>query len=110
MSKEETQQEKIIRLEQTVEQLNSDVNELKRDFKGIRSELTTWFDRLDGRVQDLRLSQTRLEEQMVLRGALEDQIRDELREAKRFRAKVLLALASGFISLVIYLIQDMFLR
>ncbi len=101
-------QQKINLLERSVESLTIDVNEVKQDVKQFRQELCSWFDRLDSTVQDLRVSNTKLEEQMVARTMLENAIKDELKEAKKVRSKLLLGAAGGAVSVIGWLIQDIF--
>ncbi len=105
-----TSQQRLGIVEKSVESLGSDVKSLKDDVKQVQQELRSWFDRLDGIVQELRLSHTKLQEQMTAHTALENLIQEELKEAKKFRGRLFLAATGGAVSLIVYLVQDILSR
>lgn len=103
-------QHKVDLLERSVDRLGLDVGELKENINKVQEELGGWFNRLDTTVQELRVTTTKLEEQMVSRQILENLIKEDLTEAKSFRLKVLLAVSTGIVSLIVWLVQSILSR
>lgn len=105
-----TTQQRLAILEKSVEGLGGDAKSQKDDVKQFQQELRSWFDRLDLMVQELRLSHTKLQEQMTAHIALEKLIQEELKDAKKFRGRLFLAATGGAVSLIVFLVQDILSR
>ncbi|HZW83221.1 MAG TPA: hypothetical protein VFF14_07400 [Candidatus Deferrimicrobium sp.] len=106
----EDSEKKVIKLEQSVQKIFDDISDVKDDVKQVQEELFSWFDHLDESVQDLKLSQAKLEEQAKAKELFENLIRDQLHDLKDVQAKLFLAMAGGGISVIVWLLQDLFSR
>jgi uncharacterized phage infection (PIP) family protein YhgE len=106
----EDSETKVIKLEQSVQKIFEDIADVKDEVKQVQEELFSWFDRLDESVQDLKLSQAKLEEQAKAKELFETLIREELRDLKSVQSKLFLAMAGGGMSVIVWLLQDLFSR
>jgi uncharacterized Zn finger protein len=106
----EDSETKVIKLEQSVQKIFEDIADVKDEVKQVQEELFSWFDRLDESVQDLKLSQAKLEEQAKAKELFENLIREELRELKSVQSKLFIAMAGGGMSVIVWLLQDLFSR
>jgi uncharacterized Zn finger protein len=106
----EDSETKVIKLEQSVQKIFEDIADVKDEVKQVQEELFSWFDRLDESVQDLKLSQAKLEEQAKAKELFETLIREELRDLKSVQSKLFIAMAGGGMSVIVWLLQDLFSR
>lgn len=94
-------------LEQKVEKLSHDFGDLKKEVKEVQGELSHWFERMEEVVKNLELARVKLEEQMLMRATLEQLIREEFKEFKVFRSKVVLTFIGGILSLIVYILKGL---
>jgi uncharacterized phage infection (PIP) family protein YhgE len=106
----EDSETKVMKLEQSVQKIFEDIADVKDEVKQVQEELFSWFDRLDESVQDLKLSQAKLEEQAKAKELFETLIREELRDLKSVQSKLFIAMAGGGMSVIVWLLQDLFSR
>ena len=103
-------EQKILTLEQSVVKLSGDIRDVHGDVRQVHQELTTWFDRLEQVVEDLRIQNVKVQEQMASRTILEKTIEEQLDDAKKFYQKITLALFGGGFSLVVFIIQNIIIH
>jgi uncharacterized phage infection (PIP) family protein YhgE len=106
----EDSETKVMKLEQSVQKIFEDIADVKDEVKQVQEELFSWFDRLDESVQGLKLSQAKLEEQAKAKELFETLIREELRDLKSVQSKLFIAMAGGGMSVIVWLLQDLFSR
>ncbi|MHB8124430.1 MAG: hypothetical protein ACYDEJ_02095 [Desulfitobacteriaceae bacterium] len=102
--------ERIIRLEESSEQFKDDIVDLKTDIKEVKSELCTWFNRLDDSVQGLNIAQTRLSEQLLARKELEIEIKNELYQSTKLKWRIFIALTTTSLSALAFILKELFLQ